>query len=617
MLHRRPVLGIPVAAALAASALFAAIVSAVFAATPDARVAQVENGLRPPVLIEGDKTWTLEERMKFYKVEGVSIAVIRDSKIEWAKGYGLADVEAKQPVTAATLFQAGSVSKPVAAMGALALVEDGKLSLDGDINKYLKGWKVPANEHTAKRAVTLEGLLSHTAGLTVHGFPGYAAGATVPTVPQVLDGTAPANTPAVRVDLDPGTRYRYSGGGYTIAQLAMTDVTGQPFPALMQKLVLGPLQMKESTYEQPLPAPFVSSAAAGYYADGKPVEGKRHVYPEMAAAGLWSTPSDLARFAIGLQKMLNDGKGPLNKTYAENMVTPRKEDYGLGLAVEAKGRANYFAHGGADEGFQCQLIASSNRGYGAVVMTNSDNGHLIMPEIIRAIAAAYYWEGYQIDPVTPAKLSAEDLAVYAGRYRLDADTIYIVEPAAGGLQVRVPLVETFTLVPVGRAAYVRRDKDVHYSFGRREDGGAQLVIAAEGEAKTAPRVNKTTTVPAEDLDAGRTDEALAAYKKLQAANPSDPGVAETRFNELGYDYLRKKDYTKAIAIFRLNTELYPNSANPWDSLGEALEASGDKAGAIAAYKKCVENASKPGASTAQQNDSSKAHSTERLKALGA
>ena len=237
--------------------------SAIAWTPPDDRIAQVENGLRPPVLIEGDKTWTLADRMRFYHVEGVSIAVIRDSKIEWAKGYGLADVEAKQSVTASTLFQAGSISKPVAAMGALALVEDGKLALDGDINRFLKGWKVPGNAHTAKAPVTLEGLLSHTAGLTVHGFPGYAAGEPVPTVPQVLDGAPPANTAPVRVDLDPGTQYRYSGGGYTIAQLAMTDVTGQPFPALMQKLVLGPLGMKESTYEQPLPAARVAGGRGG------------------------------------------------------------------------------------------------------------------------------------------------------------------------------------------------------------------------------------------------------------------------------------------------------------------------------------------------------------------
>ena len=609
MVHRT-VLGLHVAAGIAAAGLLAA-------ATPDTRIAQVENGLRPPVLVEGDKTWTIAERLKHYNVEGVSVAVIRDNKIEWAKGYGTADAEARQPVTASTLFQAASISKPVSAMGALVLVEDGKLSLDGDINKFLKGWKVPGNDYTAKAPVTLEGLLSHTAGLTVHGFPGYGAGATVPAVNQILDGASPANTGAVRVTLAPGSQFRYSGGGYTIAQLAMTDVTGQAFPALMQRLVLGPLAMKESTFEQPLPQARLAEAAVGYRADGKPVDGKRHTYPEMAAAGLWTTPSDLARFAIGLQKMLHGGKGPLSQKMAENMITPRKEGYALGLGIEEEGRARYFRHGGSNEGFRSLLVASENRGYGVVVMTNSDNGIDLMQEIVRAVAAAYYWEGYQIDPVVPAQITAEQLAIYAGRYRVDADTIYIVEPAAGGLQIRIPLGETFKLVPVSQARYVRRDSETRYNFGRRDDGGAQLTIVAKGqEPRTAPRVDKAAHVPAEDLEAGRTDEALAAYKKAQAANPKDPSLAESRFNELGYEYLRKKDYPKAIAIFRLNTELYPNSANPYDSLGEALEASGDKAGAVAMYTKCVEVASAPGAKGVGQNDSAAAHASERLKALG-
>ncbi len=599
----------------AAAALLAGLAIAVPA--PDARIEQVENGLRPPVLLEGDKTWTIAERMKHYGVPGLSIAVIRDSKIEWAKGYGLADVEEKKPVAADTLFQAGSISKPVAAMAALVLVQDGKLSLTTDINTYLKTWKVPSNEHTAKAPVTLERLLSHTAGLTVHGFPGYAAGAAVPTVPQVLDGAAPANTAPVRVDLDPGTQYRYSGGGYTIAQLAMTEVTGQTFPALMQRLVLGPLGMKESTYDQPLPAALVPLAAAGYREDGKPVEGKRHVYPEMAAAGLWTTPSDLARFAIGVQRMDAGGRGPLTKASVDNMLTPRLEGYGLGLGIREEGDSKYFEHGGSDEGFQAQLIANVRRGYGAVVMTNSDAGWRLMPEVIRAIAAAYYWEGYQIDAMPTAKVSPADLALLAGRYRLDADTIFIVTASGAGLEVKVPLGHDFVLVPVSSRAFVRRDEETRYAFERRPDGGAELVIDGKTNSGVAPRVDPKLRVPAEDLLDGRMDEALAGYRKIQAADPKGTMASEQRFNQLGYGYVQNKDYPKAIAILRLNTLLYPNSANTYDSLGEALEKSGDTAGAIAMYKKSIEVASQPGNENVDQNGPARVHATERLKALGA
>jgi tetratricopeptide (TPR) repeat protein len=375
--------------------------------------------------------------------------------------------------------------------------------------------------------------------------------------------------------------------------------------------------MKESTYEQPLSASRVAEAAAGYRADGKPVEGKRHVYPEMAVAGLWTTPSDLARFAIGLQKMLRGGKGPLTKASAENMVTPRLEGYGLGLGTEQKGRTKYFTHGGSDEGFQALLYASEDRGYGAAVMTNSDSGFELMPEILRAIAAAYFWDGFQIDPIRTVRLPPEELAHFAGRYHLDSDTLLVVTPGGAGLEVKVPLAGTFELLPVSRDSFLRRDEETRYTFGRRPDGGAQLVVDDEGKSRTAPRVDKGTRVPAEDLEDGRLDEALGGYRKLEAANPADPAVAEPRFNQLGYGLLQRRDYAKAIAVFRLNTELYPDSANTYDSLGEALEAKGDRAGAIAMYLESVEIASKPGAARVGQNAAAQAHSAGRLEALGA
>ena len=392
-------------APLVAGALLAG--STIALAPPDDRIAKVENGLRPPVLVEGDKTWTIAERMRHYHVEGVSIAVIRDSKIEWAKGYGFADVEAKQPVTTSTLFQAASISKPVSAMGALALVEDGKLTLDGDINRFLKSWKVPASAHTAKAPVTLEGLLSHTAGLTVHGFPGYAAGETVPTVPQVLDGAPPANTAPVRVDLDPGSQYRYSGGGI-IAQLAMTDVTGQPFPALMQRLVLGPLAMKESTYDQPLPAARVAEAAA------RRIQGRRQAVAGQAPRlPRWRRPvcgrrprtSRASRSACRrcwpAGRARGQGHGAEHDHAAQGQLRPRTRNRG--------GGAHDLLHAlRRQRGVPVPSLRERESGYGAVVMTNSDAGVPLMREIIRSIAAVYFWEGYQIEPIAAAKLSPEE-----------------------------------------------------------------------------------------------------------------------------------------------------------------------------------------------------------------
>jgi CubicO group peptidase (beta-lactamase class C family) len=190
-------------------------------ASLDAEIKRVETGLIAPFTVKGEPGWSIEERMKFYKVPGLSVAVIKDFKVVWAKGYGVKDLQTKEPVTAETLFQAGSISKSVNATIAMKKVEQGKIALDDNINDKLVSWKLPENELTAKSRVTLRKILSHTAGTTVHGFPGYAITDKVPTLPQILDGTAPANTAAIRVDLEPGTQFRYSGGGTTISHLAL------------------------------------------------------------------------------------------------------------------------------------------------------------------------------------------------------------------------------------------------------------------------------------------------------------------------------------------------------------------------------------------------------------
>jgi CubicO group peptidase (beta-lactamase class C family) len=393
---------------------FIALISAIAlgAATPD-HVTSVENGLLPAVVIKGRPVphYRIADRMKALNVHGASVAVISNYEIEWAKGYGYADIESKRPVDKSTLFQAGSISKPVAAVAAMKLVEEGKLQLDDNINSFLKSWKMPDNEFTKENKVTLRGIMSHSAGLTVHGFPGYAAGEPLPTIPEVLDGAKPANTPAVRVNVAPGTIWRYSGGGYTIMQLAMTDVTEKAFPALMTELVLSKAGMSESTYENPLPAKLSGTAASGYRRDAVAVPGRYHTYPEMAAAGLWTTPSDLARFGIEIQKS-REGRSNkiLKRATVEEMLREQKRPYGLGFALSP----NWFAHGGADEGFQA-FFGCSFDGKGIVVMTNSDNGGRLAHEIQLAFAAAYGLPDKPNERQSIA-LPAEALKKFAGEY---------------------------------------------------------------------------------------------------------------------------------------------------------------------------------------------------------
>ncbi|MGH2822760.1 MAG: serine hydrolase domain-containing protein, partial [Thermoleophilaceae bacterium] len=396
-------------------------------AAGDQRQAAVERRLQPPVRIARDSArdaaagWTIGERLSHYRVPGVSVAVIDSGRVDWARGYGLswgAHASTLDSVTAATLFQAASISKPVAAVAALRLVDQGRLALDSNVNRYLSSWSLPENKLSRARPVTLRLVLSHGAGLTVHGFEGYAAGAPVPTLPQLLDGAPPANSAAVRVDLAPGTTWRYSGGGYALLQQLLEDATGRAFPLLAHELVFAPFGMSVSTFAQPLPDSLGGRAAAGYRPDGSALPGRWHTYPELAAAGLWTTATDLVRFALGISRAANGDSTVLRPATARAMLSPQVGAWGLGVAVRGEGRAVHWSHSGANEGYRALLVAFPATGQGLAVMTNSDAGAALAQEIVRAVAEVYRWPALRARTIATVALSRERLASYAGRYAL-------------------------------------------------------------------------------------------------------------------------------------------------------------------------------------------------------
>jgi CubicO group peptidase (beta-lactamase class C family) len=328
-------------------------------------------------------------------IAGLSLAVIQNGEIVKTAAYGVVDKETKIPVTTNTLFQAGSISKPVSTLGVLHLVEEKRLSLDEDVNGKLKSWKVPENEFTRDSKVTLRRILSHNAGVTVHGFPGYNVLHPMPTLVQILDGAKPANTPPIRVDIPPGSKVRYSGGGFTVMQELVIDVSGEPFARFMTDTVLAPLGMTHSTFEQPPPHSFATNTAHGYYPDGSPVKGWWHVYPEMAAAGLWTTPTDLARYAIEIQQSYAGTTNPIiSQKLTREMLTAQKEGVGLSLFLERSGKNLRFKHGGRDEGFDALMVAYAEQGFGAVLMINSNDNTGALDRIVEFIARENRWPDY-------------------------------------------------------------------------------------------------------------------------------------------------------------------------------------------------------------------------------
>jgi len=371
-----------------------------------ARIQRVESGIAPlPLSADEPPTpVTIEKLMQLYNVPGLSVAVIDNFKIAWAKGYGVTEAGSSWPVTARTLFQAGSISKPVAATGTLSLVDRGKLSLDENVNAKLKSWQVPDNEFTKDEKVTLRRLLSHSAGLTVHGFPGYETGTPIPSLIQIFNGEPPANTAPIRVDFVPGTKFRYSGGGVTIEQQLVMDVTGKPFPQFMRETVLDKIGMTDSTYDQPLPPKRAAAAATATDLNGKPIPGKWHVYPEMAAAGLWTTPTDLAKFGIEIA-LSKQGKANhiLSRATTQEMLKPQIEQVGLGFFLGQFKNPQEFGHEGDDAGFQALLVMFADSGQGVAIMANSNNGLAAANYLINSIAKEYSWN-YTPDPPDAAQL---------------------------------------------------------------------------------------------------------------------------------------------------------------------------------------------------------------------
>ncbi len=459
-----------------------------------ARIARIESGLLPAVVIKGQPPvpMTIADRMAHYKVPGVSVAFFDHGQILWTRAYGFADVASKKPVTPDTLFQAASISKPIAALAALRLVQDGKLSLDEDVNVKLKTWKVPENAFTVKEKVTIRRILSHSAGLTVHGFPGYASDEPIPTVVQILNGEKPANTDPIRVDVLPGTLWRYSGGGYMILQTLLSDVTGKPFPQIMRELVLTPAGMTHSTYEQPLPKNRTAEATTPYRPDGTPVKAGPHTYPEMAPAGLWTTPSDLARVAMEVQAEYS-GKSAkiLSQDMARQMLTRQIGNWGLGFGLESPGEKPRFGHSGGNEGYRCNLETYTDSGQGLAIMTNSDNGGELYEEIFRAAAKEYGWPGHQPVERTLVKISLATFADYAGTYEIPSIGKVTVTFQSPSLYVQTdPLgPDPIELLPESPTQFFILAADVTFTFHRDPNGALSLTIRAFSQTFEAKKVS--------------------------------------------------------------------------------------------------------------------------------
>jgi CubicO group peptidase (beta-lactamase class C family) len=440
----------------------------------------VERSLLPAVLLEGRPVmeWTIDERMARYNVPGLSLAVIRNASIDWTAAYGSTDRTGERPVTRSTLFQAASLSKPVTAVVVLALVSDGRLALDEDVNRYLRSWRLPDDEFTATSPVTLRALLSHSAGVNVPGFPGYARGETLPTLLQVLQGSGPANSPPVRVDTPPGSAYRYSGGGYQIVQLVLEDATKRPFAELARDLVLAPLGMDRSTFAVIPWTVHSDFAASGHDYAGEPVTGGWHSYPEQAAASLWSTAGDLAKLVIGLMQATRGSEGAvLDPDLANEMLTPRSGSMGLGPGVHGEGVGLHFDHAGWTRGYRAYMVGYPETGDGLVVMANGDGGDDLIDEIVRSVASVHGWPDFQPRTQSVAAVSPSTLRSHAGSYYVEQHDLTItIRAEEDHLLLGTPRGSIYTFYPSSASEFFSVEDGSTLTIVRRGQEPVELKL---------------------------------------------------------------------------------------------------------------------------------------------
>ncbi|MGJ8637135.1 MAG: serine hydrolase [Phycisphaerales bacterium] len=551
--------------------------------SPKDRQAAVEKNLLAETWVDGH-AFGLEERMRILDVPGVSVAVIHNGQLDWAAGYGVRDETSGLPVNTETLFQAASISKPVSALAAIQLAQEGRLDLDAPIQKYLVSYQLPASDFHGE--VTPRRILNHTGGLNVSGFAGYQPGEYIPTAPDLLEGKG--NSDPLQQTEHAGARYRYSGGGSTLLQVAMSDITKQDFNSIMQEIVLHPLNMTRSTYEQPLSMESWPNHSAAHDHAGRRVSGGFHVYPEQFPAGLWTTPTDLAKFVLEVQQVAIGQNGKiLTPKWGKEMLTPVFGRPALGLFIREFDGEQWFEHSGSNQGFKCDFRASFKGGNGVIIMTNSQTGYGLCQDIIRAVAKVYQWPDMIHEPLKEKPISTDQLKQYVGDYAYSPDEVAFINIEDDRLMVQQLPYPQMPLAPLGNHRFQIIGTEFHIDFVTRNTEKPESLSMSFAPEQHAKRMTTKESWPVQDLVLGNADKAVSRYRKIYETDPQSPLVNCDRLVQLSNSILKFNQPDVAQRLSKCISELYPQKAVAWDALGQAYYMRGEIDEATKAYQECL------------------------------
>ncbi len=526
----------------------------------ETQIKQFENNLSGRVIING-KSDNIFDRMAFYKVKGVSIAVIENYQLVWAKGYGWADEKEKRPVTPSTLFIPGSISKTFNAVGILKLAQDNKLNLNTDINTYLKSWKFPYDTISSGKKITLMHLLSHSAGLSFHGSDGYSRTAKIPTLQQILDGQPPASSLSIRSEFEPGLYHQYSNGGIVITQLLVTDITQQPYEKFMYYNVLKPLGMTNSFFNQPPPKDKWPLIATGYNEDGTELATKYNIIPEQAAGGLWTTPSEVSKFIIETQLALEGKSSKLLSTEMTKLqLTPTVDEVSaLGVFIDKRKNTKYFTHDARNYGYSGVYYGSMEGGNGVVVFANSFNVGLL-PEIANSIATVYKWKDFYT-PVYKNEIAVSEsiLKKYTG--------VYLYE---GKLASVIKKKDSYYYFADGIESKMHFSSELDF-FNQEFPSEKSFIMDGFGNVKGyARKLNGIERLPATKVVSVDTIK----------ANPGE-------LNGIGWHLLEIKQFAEAILYLKRATVLEPNENGAINNLAHAYLFNNEFEKAITLYQQFI------------------------------
>jgi CubicO group peptidase (beta-lactamase class C family)/thioredoxin-related protein len=415
---------------------------------------------------------TLSNSMINYNIPGLSLAVINEGKIEWSHTYAN-DNFPEQKLNDSTIFQAASLSKPVTVLAALRMYTAGAIDLDENIQNYLKRFIIPQGKQTDDNPVTFRNIFAHTSGLTAGGYQGYARDFEVPSDIEILKGATGVNSQPIEVLSKPNEILAYSGGGYTLAEVALQDIHNDTFSNLMKTWILDPVGMKHSEFTQPLIVKDSSKIAKGHTQSGKVLDGGWRNHPEQAAGGLWSTSTDLANFLIEIYKAYQGKNSVFSTSAIKTILNQERDGHIYGFIVDRSNNGFAITHYGGNAGYRTGMTIDLTTGNGLVYLINSDNGAALGNELLLSASKLYRWNHFNRIEVRKENIETTLLKTIVGNYKCNSEVDLSITFSNTNNQISLhfPNGDEYKLVPIvsENLDFIHPNTGIQISFSIKDD----------------------------------------------------------------------------------------------------------------------------------------------------